>query len=126
MFSFTQDFVHIRFSFLTYDGHLHILASFLFFYYASILLFWIARISSVTDTQGLSSSAAAETAECGFTPTSALDVLSGVTTWLIIMVAFELELLFVIFLMTSESIWWVSEWILLTFAMLDVMILNFI
>lgn len=110
----------------TYDGHLHILGSFLFFYYAAVLFFWILRLSAVVDTQGLSASTAGETAECGFTPTSPLDVLSGVTTWLIIMVAFELELLFVVFLMTSDSIWWVAEWVLLTFAMLDVMILNFI
>jgi len=74
----------------------------------------------------MSESAAGETAECGFTPTSPLDVLSGVTTWLIIMVAFELELLFVIFLMISESIWLVAEWVLFTFAVLDVMIINFI
>lgn len=80
----------------------------------------------MTETHSLSASSAGETAECGFTPTSPLDALSGVTTWLIIMVAFELELLFVIFLMISESIWLVAEWVLFTFAVLDVMIINFI
>lgn len=111
---------------VTYDSHLHILGSLMCFYYISLLFFWIMRLSTVTEAHGISDSPAAETAECGFTANSALDPLTGVSSWLVIMVAFELELLFVIFLVTSDALWHLSETVLIAFALLDVCVLNLI